>query len=152
MIVEARSAELVGEARALFLEYAASLDFDLCFQDFDRELAALPGAYGPPAGCLLVAVVDGGTAGCVALRPIGEGISEMKRLYVRPAFRGGGLGRALALASIEAARRIGYARMRLDTVPVMQAAIGLYARLGFTVIDPYCVNPVPGAMFMELVL
>jgi GNAT superfamily N-acetyltransferase len=151
-IDEARSTTDIDTARALFLEYAASLDFDLCFQDFDRELATLPGVYAPPTGRLLLARRDDEPAGCVAVRDLGDGVAEMKRLYVRPAFRGTGTGRALAVAAVEAARALGYARMRLDTVPVMREAHALYASLGFRPIPPYCANPVPGAMFFECLL
>ena len=148
-IDDARSTTDLETVRTLFLEYAASLDFDLCFQDFDRELATLPGAYAPPTGRLLLARMDDAPAGCVAVRDLGDGIAEMKRLYVRPAFRGTGTGRALAVAAVEAARTLGYARMRLDTVPVMREAQALYAALGFRPISAYYANPVPGAMFFE---
>ena len=140
------------EVRTLFREYQEELGVDLCFQDFDRELAELPGAYAPPEGALLVAAVDGELAGCVALRRLADGVSEMKRLYVRPALRGRNIGRALAEAVIGVARERGYGRMRLDTLPSMGEAIELYRSLGFTEIAPYYPNPVPGARFLELEL
>ena len=151
--VQAESPGQVALARELFLEYAGWLGFSLCFQNFDRELAELPGAYAPPRGRLLLAQRGGEAAGCVALRPILEGACEMKRLYVRPAFRGHGLGRELAVRVIEEARALGYARLLLDTLPdKMASAIKVYRSLGFTVIGPYYNTPDKGFLFMELKL
>jgi GNAT superfamily N-acetyltransferase len=136
-------------ARGLFLEYARSLPFGLDFQDFDTELGSLPGAYAPPQGRILLAWVAGAAAGCVGLRPIDGECCEMKRMYLRPQFRGTGLGRALAEAILAEARSIGYHTMRLDTVPGMEAALALYRSLGFAPIPPYRHNPIPGAIYME---
>ena len=151
-IVQATSPSDVAEVRTLFEEYAASLGFDLGFQDFDHELRELPGVYGGPKGALLVAKSGGATAGCVALRPLEADVCEMKRLYVRPRYRGHGVGRALATAVIDQARALGYARMRLDTVPTMQEARALYRALGFREIPPYRWNPIAGTSFLELTL
>ena len=152
-IVEASSPEQIAEIRELFLEYAESLGFSLCFQSFDQELAGLPGDYAPPEGRLLLALASGRSAGCVGLHKLEVGVCEMKRLYVRPAYRGTGLGRTLAEQVISAARAIGYRRIRLDTVaPVMKDAVELYRRLGFVEIAPYRPNPMPGTLYMELSL
>jgi len=138
--------------RGLLREYETELGIDLCFQGFEQELAGLPGDYALPRGRLLLAEVEGAAAGCVALRPIDSETCEMKRLYARPAFRGRRVGRALAEAIIAEARAIGYARMRLDTLPVMTEAQSLYRRLGFVDIAPYRENPVAGTRYMELEL
>ncbi|PYM30898.1 MAG: GNAT family N-acetyltransferase [Candidatus Rokuibacteriota bacterium] len=151
-IIEARALHDIERARSLFREYETSLGVDLCFQGFEQELAGLPGAYAPPSGRLLLAVDDGRPAGCVALRPLGADGCEMKRLYVRPEFRGRRVGRLLAERVIAEARAIGYPRMRLDTLPSMKEAIPLYRSLGFAEIGPYYANPVPGALFMERAL
>lgn len=150
-IFQAESSTQIALVRELFLEYAQSLGFSLCFQSFDQELASLPGDYAPPQGRLLLAQNEGQIAGCVALHKLEVGVCEMKRLYLRPQFRGKGLGRALADRIIAEARQIGYRRMRLDTVePVMQDAVAMYKKLGFKEIAPYCSNPIAGAMYMEL--
>jgi GNAT superfamily N-acetyltransferase len=141
---------LVAIVKGLFQEYAESLGFDLEFQGFGKELAGLPGRYAPPAGRLLLATLEGDPAGCVALRPLERDVCEMKRLYVRPAFRGHGIGRILAWRIIEEAQSAGYRRMRLDTLPSMAAARRLYAELGFRPILPYYPNPVPDTVFLEL--
>ena len=152
-IAQAIKPEQVAEARALFLEYASSLGFSLCFQNFEQELAGLPGDYAPPQGRLLLARSQGELGGCVALHPLEPGVCEMKRLYVRPQHRGHGLGKALLDAALAEARAIGYRRMRLDTVePVMQDAVRMYRARGFREIAPYRENPVEGAMYMELEL
>jgi len=151
-IVQAESAENFQQARGLFEEYAASLGISLCFQDFAQELAGLPGDYAPPDGRLLLAHENRQIVGCVALRRIDEQTCEMKRLYVRPAFRGKGVGRELATATIAEARRIGYAKMRLDTLPSMKEAIALHQSLGFRPTEPYRYNPIAGAIYLELEL
>ena len=137
----------------MFLEYAKSLNFSLCFQSFEKELAELPGEYAPPAGRLLLAAHGSQLTGCVALHKLENEICEMKRLYVRPQFRGEGLGRVLAERVVADAREIGYKRLRLDTVePVMRDAVALYRKLGFREIAPYRENPIQGALYMELEL
>ncbi len=149
-LTQAESPAQIAQARELFLEYAESLGFSLCFQSFDQELAGLPGDYAPPDGRLLLAKYHGELAGCVALHKLEEGICEMKRLYLRRQFRGKGLGRKLAETIMAEARTIGYRCMRLDTVePIMKDAVALYRLLGFKEIAPYRANPIQGAMYME---
>jgi putative acetyltransferase len=149
-IVQAEFEPTIALVRELFEEYAASLPFDLSFQDFQQEVSSLPGQYGPPQGRLILAVSDAGSsAGCVGLRPFAAEIGEIKRLYVRPAFRGQGVGQMLVLAILDEARSIGYRRVRLDTVASMTDANRLYESLGFEDIAPYRDNPLPGARFLE---
>lgn len=149
--MQAESAAQVAQARELFLEYAHSLGVNLCFQNFEEELAGLPGHYAPPDGRLLLAEYEGQLAGCVALHEWEPGICEMKRLYLRPSFRGKGLGRVIAEKIIVEARNIGYRQMRLDTIaPIMKDAVEMYRKLGFKEIEPYRPNPIAGAMYMEL--
>jgi putative acetyltransferase len=152
-LIQATTSEDLQQTRELFEEYAAWLGISLCFQNFDKEVAELPGDYAPPSGRLFLAVDGDEVRGCVALRKIGEGVGEMKRLYVRPEFRGRGLGRTLTEKLIAEARQIGYARLRLDTLPgKMDQAIAMYRSFGFQEIAPYYRNPVAGATFMELSL
>lgn len=153
-IVAATTADDYTLARELFREYAAGLGVDLCFQSFDEELTHLSEMYGPPDGTLLLAhdAASGEVSGCVGLRQLDDATGEMKRLYVRPTFRGTGLGRQLTVAVLNAAREAGYTRVRLDTLPNMRAAQGLYASLGFVEIAPYYENPIPGARYLEMAL
>lgn len=139
----------LAEVRLMFREYVEWLGIDLSFQNFETELAQLPGDYAPPNGRLLIAEIEGRAAGCVALRRLDQSICEMKRLYIRPEFRGAGLGRKLVTAIMAEGRAIGYRRMRLDTLPQMGAAQALYESLGFREIEAYRYNPVPGTLFLE---
>ncbi|HEV7466886.1 MAG TPA: GNAT family N-acetyltransferase [Candidatus Dormibacteraeota bacterium] len=151
MIAEAVAGDELALVRELFEEYAAWLGFSLAFQGFDAELAGLPGAYAPPAGRLLLARCGGAAAGCGGLRPLSGGACEMKRLYVRPAFRGRALGRLLARRLVAEAATTGYARMLLDTIPArMAGAERLYRSLGFREVPAYYDNPVPGVSYLEL--
>ncbi|MFB0509073.1 MAG: GNAT family N-acetyltransferase [bacterium] len=151
-IIQAKSGEHLKQIRELFAEYTDWLGFDLSFQNYEKEFAELPGNYVPPKGRLLLAIYQSKLAGCVGLREYAKGICEMKRLYVRPRFRKKGIGRKLAIAVIDQARKIGYKSMRLDTVPWMKEAIELYFSLGFKKIKPYRYNPIKGSLFMELIL
>lgn len=151
-ICQAVTPEQIALARALFEEYAAWLGVDLSFQGFAAESAGLPGAYAPPRGRLLLALAGGEVAGCVALRALDDGICEMKRLFVRPAFRRQGVGKRLAERIVVEARAMGYRTMRLDTLPQMQAAIRLYEALGFVRCAAYYDTPLPDTVFMELQL
>lgn len=148
-IIQANTVEGIAAARRLFEEYAASIDTDLCFQNFSKELAALPGYYAPPRGRLLLALVDGAPVGCVALRPHDDKTGEMKRLFVQPAHQGRGLGRQLVETVTAEARAIGYTSLRLDTLPSMPSAIRLYEALGFVRRPPYFDSPVGENVFME---
>ncbi len=151
-VVSARGEKDLRQAKILFEEYAATLDFALDFQNFEEEVASLPGGYIPPEGCLLLALHRNQVAGCVALRKIDRDTCEMKRLFVRPSFRHLGIGKSLAQNVIQEAKKKGYTRMRLDTVPSMKEARALYKKLGFEPIPSYCHNPIPGAVFLELEL
>jgi len=149
-IVRAETPEQIGIVRELFREYERFLDVDLCFQDFEKELAELPGKYAPPSGALFLAMEGSNVAGCVALRKIGEGICEMKRLYVRPEYRGRQIGIHLAEAIVDEAKKLGYAVMRLDTLQRLGAAMTIYESLGFKQTDAYYDNPLPGVVYWEL--
>ncbi len=152
-IVDVEGEQALASTREIFREYAAGLGVDLCFQGFDAELAALPGEYAPPGGALLLALVDGQVAACGALRPLPDvdypDACEMKRLYVRRAFRRFGLGRALAQALIDRAVQAGYSTLLLDTLDDMEVARSLYSSLGFEEIPPYYFNPIPGAHYLK---
>jgi len=152
-LVTPSTAEELNAVRELFVEYARALGVDLCFQNFDQELASLPGDYAAPRGALMLATVDGEVAGCCALRALDNAdypnASEMKRLYVRKVFRGFGLGRQLAEAALDAARGGGYACVLLETLDEMEAARALYGELGFEEIPPYYHNPIPGAHYLK---
>jgi ribosomal protein S18 acetylase RimI-like enzyme len=152
-LVEADTPALLAAAREILLEYRDSLDVDLCFQNFDHEVQHLPGAYAAPGGHLLLALVDGEVAGCGAVQPLPDcdypNACEMKRLYVRRAFRRFGLGRRIAQALMDEAAELGYSAMLLDTLDDMEAARGLYASLGFEEVPPYYFNPVPGAHYLK---
>lgn len=152
-LATARTPEDLQSTREIFCEYVRGLGVDLSFQGFDEELASLPGEYAPPHGALFLARVDGAVAGCVALRPLQASdypdAAEMKRLYVRPAFRGLGLGRQLAEAALDAARQGGYATVLLDTLDDMESARALYEDLGFEAVEPYYHNPIPGAHYLK---
>ncbi|HEX6623966.1 MAG TPA: GNAT family N-acetyltransferase [Pyrinomonadaceae bacterium] len=149
-LTRAETAEEFAVARELFEEYAAALDVDLCFQNFERELNNLAAEYGPPEGRLLLASAAGEPVGCVGVRKLADGVCEMKRLYVRPRARGTGLGRLLANEIVGAARELGYGSMRLDTLPSMKEAVPLYRSIGFKETEAYRYNPVEGTIYMEL--
>jgi ribosomal protein S18 acetylase RimI-like enzyme len=149
-IVHAAEPWRIEQARTLILEYTKALGIDLGFQGFAREMADFPGTYSPPSGRLLLALNGSEAAGCVGIRGLAPDTCEMKRLYVRPAYRGQSLGKRLAEAALEQARTIGYSAMYLDTLPEMDAAIRLYQTLGFQRTEPYYANPIPGALFFEL--
>jgi putative acetyltransferase len=153
-VLQAESAEQIEDARGIFREYAEGLGVDLCFQGFEAELAGLPGEYAPPGGVLLLAYVDGALAGCGGVRPLHDvdyaNACEMKRLYVRPAFRRFGLGRLLTQRLMDCATRTGYSVLLLDTLDDMESARGLYRTLGFEEIQPYYFNPIPGAHYLKV--
>ncbi len=151
-IVSAATPAHIVQVRELFVEYAAWLGISLCFQGFDQELESLPGRYAPPGGLLLLGLDGDRAVGCIGMRPMEDGVCEMKRLYVCPSHRGQGLGQTLVLRVLRAAERLGYRRMRLDTLPVMAAARQLYGRLGFSEIASYYTNPVEGVVYMEITL
>ena len=149
-ITRATTPEQLSAIKTLFLEYAAFLNADLSFQNFRQELAQLPGYYAPPGGDLLLAQYDSSPAGCVAVRQLTPGICEMKRLFVRPQYRKDGIGKTLASEIVAIARRLGYRKMRLDSLTTLADAVRLYRKMGFYEIGAYCHNPLPGAVYMEL--
>ena len=149
-IIQATDPATLAVAQRLFLEYNATIAVDLEFQGFDRELAQLPGRYAPPSGRLLLALRGEEPVGCVALRALDPGVAELKRLYVRPAFQGRGVGRRLVERTIAEARTAGYHTIRLDTLPAMERARALYEAVGFYPIPAYGFSPVPGTLFYEL--
>ena len=151
-LIQAQAVSDLDAARALFREYQRFLGVDLCFQGFEEELATLPGRYAPPRGRLLLALDGSRAAGCVALRPLDDRICEMKRLFVRPAYRGRGLGRVLATRIVNEASALGYAAMRLDTLEGLEGAMHIYTSMGFQRCAPYYANPLPGVVYWERVL
>lgn len=150
--VEANDLENLENVKILFTEYSNSLNIDLCFQDFNNELKTLPGKYKKPSGSLILAFVDENLAGCVALKKLEDDVCELKRLYVRDKFRGLKIGKILLEEIVKEAKNIGYTYMRLDTLPSMKSAQGLYEKIGFYDINPYTYNPIEGARYMELKL
>ncbi len=152
-LIQAISSEEIEAIKSLFIEYAESLNFSLCFQDFDKEIESLPGKYSPPEGSLILAKIENEFAGCIALKKIEDGICEMKRLYVKPSHRGKQIGKILVEKIISDAKEIGYKSMRLDTVEgKMDSAIALYKEFGFKKIEKYYTNPEPHTLYMELLL
>jgi len=151
-IIQAKSEDQLNIIRKLFTEYTNWLGFDLSFQNYEEEFAELPGKYKPPKGRLLLALYNSKVVGCGGLREFAKGVCEMKRMYIKPKYRRKGIGRKLAIALIKEAKKIGYKRMRLDTVPWMKEAIELYYSLGFKKIKPYRYNPIKGSLFLELIL
>jgi ribosomal protein S18 acetylase RimI-like enzyme len=151
-IIEANTHELITQAKSLFLEYTETLDFSLCFQNFDNELENFTSQYSPPAGNLFLALFENDPIGCVGVRYFEKDICEMKRLYIRSEFRGKGTGKKLAVSAIESGKALGYDYMRLDTLSSMETANQLYKSLGFVEIDPYRDNPIRGAIYMEMKL
>lgn len=151
-LIEVETEEHLEIIRELFREYENFLGFHLCFQEFEKEMAGLPGKYAPPDGRLIIAEYDSRVAGCIALKKIGEGVCEMKRLYVRPNFRGLKIGRKLAKKIIADAKAIGYKKIRLDTLKRLRGALNLYRSMGFTQIQPYVYNPLEDVVYMELEL
>ncbi len=149
-IIEANTDELIIQVKSLYLEYAESLDFDLCFQNFDNEMEDFPNHYSPPTGNLLLALSENEPMGCVGVRFFEKDICEMKRLYIKPEYRGKKAGKELAVSAIKSGKALGYGYMRLDTLSSMETANQLYKSLGFIEIDPYRDNPIDGAIYMEL--